>query len=108
MSDNTYAVTDQDFTDKVLNSDKPVLVDFWAEWCAPCKMMGQVINELAGEVDDQITICKLDVDDNSQTAMKYGIRNIPALMIFKDGEVQAQTAGAMNKRQLQSFINENL
>tara|TARA_B100000959_G_scaffold287395_1_gene371720 strand:+ start:136 stop:564 length:429 start_codon:yes stop_codon:yes gene_type:complete len=101
-------VTDSNFQDEVLSSDKPVLVDFWAEWCGPCKMIGPILEELAPEMDGKIKIVKVDVDSNSQTAMNYAIRSIPTLIIVKDGSVQAQHIGAASKAQLENFINQNI
>tara|TARA_B100001250_G_scaffold143324_1_gene122655 strand:+ start:15434 stop:15862 length:429 start_codon:yes stop_codon:yes gene_type:complete len=101
-------VTDSNFQDEVLSSDKPVLVDFWAEWCGPCKMIGPILEELASEMDGKIKIVKVDVDSNSQTAMNYSIRSIPTLIIVKDGSVQAQHIGAASKAQLENFINQNI
>ena len=101
-------VTDSNFQDKVLSSDKPVLVDFWAEWCGPCKMIGPILEELAPEMDGKIKIVKVDVDSNSQTAMNYAIRSIPTLIIIKDGSVQGQHIGAASKGQLENFINQNI
>lgn len=108
MSDKVSQVTDCDFDTAVLQSDIPVLVDFWAEWCAPCKMMAPALDQVAEEIGDKIKITKLDVAANNQISIKFGIRNIPALMIFKDGEVVAQTAGAMDANQLKAFINDNI
>ncbi|MBR52006.1 MAG: thioredoxin [Gammaproteobacteria bacterium] len=101
-------VTDSNFTDEVLSSEKPVLVDFWAEWCGPCKMIGPILEELAVEMDGKIKIVKLDVDSNSQTAMNYSIRSIPTLIIISNGAVQAQHIGAASKSQLENFINQNI
>ncbi len=101
-------VTDSNFQDEVLSSDKPVLVDFWAEWCGPCKMIGPILEELALEMDGKIKIVKVDVDSNSQTAMNYAIRSIPTLIIVKDGSAQAQHIGAASKAQLENFINQNI
>ena len=101
-------VTDSNFQDEVLSSDKPVLVDFWAEWCGPCKMIGPVLEELALELGEKIKIVKVDVDSNNQTAMKYAIRSIPTLVIIKDGSVQAQHIGAASKAQIENFINQNI
>ena len=101
-------VTDSNFQDEVLSSDKPVLVDFWAEWCGPCKMIGPILEELAREMDGKIKIVKVDVDSNSQTAMNYAIRSIPTLIIVKDGSVQSQHIGAASKAQLENFINQSI
>ena len=101
-------VTDSNFQDEVLSSDKPVLVDFWAEWCGPCKMIGPILEELAPEMGGKIKIVKVDVDSNSQTAMNYAIRSIPTLIIVKDGSVKAQHIGAASKAQLENFINQNI
>ena len=101
-------VTDSNFQDEVLSSEKPVLVDFWAEWCGPCKMIGPILEELASEMDGKIKIVKVDVDSNSQTAVNYAIRSIPTLIIVKDGSVQSQHIGAASKAQLENFINQNI
>ena len=101
-------VTDNNFQDEVLSSDKPVLVDFWAEWCAPCKMIGPVLEELAIEMGEKLEIVKVDVDSNSQTAMNYAVRSIPTLIIIKDKSVVAQHIGAASKAQLENFINQNI
>jgi len=98
---------DNDFEQDVNHSDLPVLIDFWAEWCGPCKMIGPILEELAEELDDKIKIVKIDVDNNNQTAMKYSIRSIPTLMIIKEGIVKAQHIGAASKSQIQEFINQN-
>lgn len=98
---------DKDFEEDVNNSNIPVLIDFWAEWCGPCKMIGPILEELAEEIEDSIKIVKIDVDKNNQTAMKYSIRSIPTLMIIKEGVVQAQHIGAASKSQIKEFINQN-
>ena len=98
---------DNDFEEDVISSSLPVLVDFWAEWCGPCKMIGPILEELAQEMDDKIKIVKIDVDSNNQTAMKYSIRSIPTLMIVKGGVVQGQHIGAASKSQIQEFINKS-
>ena len=101
-------VTDKDFEDEVISSSEPVLVDFWAEWCGPCKMIGPILEELAPEMDGKIKIVKVDVDSNNQTAMNYAIRSIPTLIIIKDGSVKAQHIGAASKSQIENFINQNI
>lgn len=108
MSDNIVHVTDASFEADVLQSSKPVLVDFWAEWCGPCKMIAPVLVELAEEYGDKITICKMDVDANTETPAKFGIRGIPTLIIFKDGEQEAQKVGALSKTQLIEFVDANI
>ena len=100
--------TDKTFEDDVISSQSPVLIDFWAEWCGPCKMIGPILEEIDQEMSSKIKIVKVDVDTNSQTAMKYAIRSIPTLIIVKDGEVQAQHVGAASKAQLENFINQNI
>lgn len=90
-------VTDATFAEEVLSSDKPVIVDFWAEWCGPCRMVGPVIDEIGEEYSEQVKVVKLDVENNPETAMKYGITSIPAIYVFKDGEVDQQTVGAKPK-----------
>jgi len=101
----TIAVTDATFEQDVLNAGKPVLLDFWAQWCGPCKMIGPVLEEISGERDD-IIIAKMDIDENPETPMKFGVRSIPTILIFKDGEAVATTMGAKPKAQLSSWIDE--
>ena len=100
--------TDKTFEEDVISSQTPVLVDFWAEWCGPCKMIGPILEELENEMSDKIKIAKVDVDNNNQTAMKYAIRSIPTLILIKDGAVIAQHIGAASKAQLEEFINQNI
>ena len=100
--------TDGTFEEDVINSETPVLVDFWAEWCGPCKMIGPILEELAKDLGDKLKIAKIDVDNNNQTAMKYAIRSIPTLIIVNNGSVQAQHIGAASKGQIQEFINNNI
>ncbi len=108
MSDAITHVDDASFDVDVLSAQGPVLVDFWAAWCGPCKMIAPVLDQLAGEYADSLTICKMDVDANKETPAKYGIRGIPTLMIFKDGNMEAQTVGALSKVDLENFIKENI
>ena len=104
MSENIKHINENNFDSEVLGADGPVLVDYWAEWCGPCKMIAPVLDELADEFGDKITITKVDVDTNAAIAQKYGIRGIPTLMIFKDGEVHSTRVGAATKGQLKEFI----
>jgi len=108
VSDNIVYLTDESFQNEVLESPKPVLVDYWAEWCGPCKMIAPILTEIADEYEGKIKIAKLNIDDNPQTPPKYGIRGIPTLMLFKDGNVEATKVGALSKSQLTAFIDTNL
>ena len=107
MSDINH-VSDDSFEAEVLNSDLPVLVDYWAEWCGPCKVIAPVLEEIASEYDGKIKICKLDIDANEDTPPKYGIRGIPTLMLFKNGAVEATKVGALSKSQLTAFLDSSI
>ena len=107
MSDNIVHVSDQSFEQEVLNSEIPVLIDYWAEWCGPCKMIAPVLEELAAEYGEKLKIAKLNIDENPETPPKYGIRGIPTLMLFKNGNVEATKIGAVSKSQLSEFIDSN-
>jgi thioredoxin 1 len=100
--------TDETFNQDVLQSDVPVLLDFWAEWCGPCKMIGPILEELSEEYAETVKIIKLNVDENNNTAIKYAVRSIPTLILFKDAKVQAQHIGSASKAQLKEFLNSNL
>ncbi|RLA30589.1 MAG: thiol reductase thioredoxin [Gammaproteobacteria bacterium] len=108
MSDKIVYTNDDSFDADVLQSDKPVLLDLWAEWCGPCKMIAPLLDDAADEYADRLTVAKLNIDENPVTPPKYGIRSIPTLMLFKDGAVHAQKIGAMSKSQLAEFLETNL
>lgn len=108
MSDKIVHITDETFESEVLNSADPVLVDYWAEWCGPCKMIAPVLEEIAEEYAGRLKIAKLNIDDNAATPPKYGIRGIPTLMLFKGGNVEATKVGAVSKSQLSAFIDSNM
>ena len=101
-------ITDDSFETDVLKSEIPVLIDFWAEWCGLCKVLGPIIDDLAPEFDGKVKFTKLNIDENPSTAPKYGIRGIPTLMIFKSGELNATSVGVLTKSELTNFIKENL
>ena len=108
MSETIVHTSDSNFDSDVLRSDKPVLLDFWAEWCSPCKMIAPLLTEAADEYADRLAVVKLNIDENPNTPQKFGIRSIPTLMLFKDGAVQAQKLGTMSKSQLIDFLDSNL
>ena len=108
MSDNIVHTNDGSFDKDVLQSEKPVLLDFWAELCGPCKMIAPLLDAAAAEYADRLSIVKLNIDENPNTPQKFGIRSIPTLMLFKDGAVAAQKLGAMSRSQLTEFLDSNL
>ncbi len=108
MSDQIVEITDDNFEQEVLNSDVPVLLDYWAEWCGPCKMIAPILEELAGDYKGKVKIAKINVDDNAQTPPQYGIRSIPTLMLFKNGNVEGTKVGGSSKSDLASFIDSNI
>lgn len=108
MSKNIFYVTDITFDSEVLKGEVPVLVDFWAEWCGPCKMIAPILDEIATEYDGKVKVAKLNIDDNPGTPPQFGIRGIPTLMLFKNGKVAATKVGAVSKSQLTAFIDSNL
>ena len=108
MSENIVNVSDTSFDDDVLKADLPVLVDYWAEWCGPCKMIAPVLEEIAQEYARKIKVCKLNIDENTDVPPKFAIRGIPTLMLFKNGNVEATKVGALSKSQLAAFLDGNL
>ncbi|MDR2208147.1 MAG: thioredoxin [Azoarcus sp.] len=108
MSESIHSVTDGDFEAEVLNSPLPVLVDYWADWCAPCRALTPVLNEISADYDGRLKIAKIDIDKNQQTPASYGVRNIPTLMLFKDGDLVATKVGLLSKSQLTSFIDSHI
>jgi thioredoxin 1 len=108
MSNNIHHVTDASWDTDVLEADGPVLVDYWAEWCGPCKMIAPILEEIASEYSETLKVCKIDIDSNEGTPPKYGIRGIPTLMLFRDGQVEATKVGALTKSQLAAFLDSNI
>lgn len=108
MSEHIHYVTDDTFEQEVLQSPMPVLVDYWADWCGPCKMISPILDEVAKEYTGRLKVCKLNIDENQQIPPKYGIRGIPTLMIFKSGNVEATKVGALSKSQLTAFVDSNI
>ncbi len=107
MSEHIIQITDANFEEEVLNSDVPVLVDYWAEWCGPCKAIAPVLEAVAPEYTGKVKIVKLNIDENPDTPPKYGIRSIPTLMLFKNGSVESTKIGGLNKAQLSEFLDQN-
>jgi len=108
MSEHIQHVTDDSFESEVLKSDVPVLVDYWAEWCGPCKAIAPLLDDIAREYTGRIKVAKVNVDENQQTPQKYGIRGIPTLMLFKGGNIEATKVGALSKSQLSAFLDSNI
>ena len=105
---STVKVTDDDFENAVLGADKPVLVDYWAEWCGPCKMIAPALDALSESMGDKVTVAKLNIDENPNTPTKFGVRGIPTLMLFKDGQVVATKVGAMPQSQLEQWVESSI
>lgn len=108
MSEKILHISDDDFEEKVLKAGSPVLVDYWAEWCGPCKMIAPILDDIAGEYEGRLSVAKINIDDNPATPQRYGVRGIPTLMLFKNGEVEATKVGALSKSQLTAFLDSNL
>ncbi len=108
MSEHIHHVTDETFDPEVLQADKPVLVDYWAEWCGPCKMIAPLLDDIAKDYAGKLKVAKLNIDENQATPPKYGIRGIPTLMLFKNGNLAATKVGALSKSQLMAFIDSNI
>ena len=108
MSEHIHYVTDDSFEQEVLQSAQPVLVDYWAEWCGPCKMIAPILDEISNEYAGRLKVAKLNIDDNQKVPAKFGIRGIPTLMIFKNGNVEATKVGALSKSQLTAFVDSNI
>lgn len=107
MSDNIISVGDDSFEELVLNSTKPVLLDFWAQWCGPCRALGEIFEQVANEQSDNLVFAKINIDDNPQTPAKYGVMSIPTLILFKNGNVEATKMGLLSKSQLMAFVESN-
>ncbi|MCD2449705.1 MULTISPECIES: thioredoxin TrxA [Methylicorpusculum] len=108
MSESVLHVTDAEFDETVIKADGPVLVDYWAEWCGPCRMIAPVLDEISKEYAGKLTVAKINIDENPETPQRYGVRGIPTLMLFKGGEVEATKVGALSKSQLADFIDKNI
>ena len=108
MSEHILQVSDDSFETDVLKADKPVLVDFWAEWCGPCKMIAPILDDVAQEYSGKVTVAKVNIDHNPNTPPKFGIRGIPTLLLFKNGQVAATKVGALSKTQLKEFLDTNI
>lgn len=108
MSEHISNISDSSFEQDVLQADQPVLVDYWAEWCGPCKMIAPVLEEIAQEYAGKVKVCKLNIDDNKETPPKYAVRGIPTLMLFKNGNVEATKVGALSKSQLAAFLDSHI
>jgi thioredoxin 1 len=108
VSERIVHVTDETFENEVLKAEQPILVDYWAEWCGPCRMIAPILDEVAAEYAGRVKVCKLNVDENQSTPPKYGIRGIPTLMLFRNGNVEATKVGALSKSQLVAFLDSNL